>query len=875
MAYNIQLKRSAVAQKRPLSANMLPGEINLNINASSTGLFFANESDELVKVGPAHVGAAAPNVNPAGGAGHSLGEFWYDTSSSLLKIFNGTEFVAVESGEVRTVTGTGAISVDSTDAENPVISVASASTTTPGVVQLTDNTNSTSVVEALTANQGKVLQDQINSLSLSSNITLGGTFDPDTGLMVTVTVAGVASGFVVGEALPAPAPSNSEVFVISEGYSTAYTPTDGVEGEYHVGDWLLSDGSTYNFLNVGQHSNAATTDLAGIVELSTDAETQAGTATNVAVTPSTLQSKVSDSVSLDSSTTLASSKAVKDANDARISAEADLATDIASEQARAEAAEDVLTVGLADEVSRATAAETLNTQAISSEASRAQGAEQVLTTALAAEVTRATDAEQVNADAIAALETSSNGGVAAEQARAEAAEVANSQAIASEIARAEAAELANATSISDEQSRAETAEAANAALIAAEQTRATDAEAANALAAITAVNAEQTRAEAAELVNSDAIAAEQARAEAAEAALELAATDAVAVEQARAEAAEQANADAVAAEKVRAEAAEAVNAAAVATEKVRAETAEAANASDIATEQARATLAEQTNAAAVAAEKLRAETAEAGLQSQIVATNAAVAAETLRAQTAEAGLATDIAAEEVRATGAEDALDGRVSNIEENLNTPITTIFDGTPAAGMVVADGASPLADPGYQDGWYYTNEENEKINWYFYDGVSMPSTFGTASFYAVMTLNTTVSSAMPFFSIYSAPTGTNDAETWYKSRKHMHVADPSTLALGKKYLFVIGEDPQVHPELERVFLEQNTLGSEGTCDDAEALQFASLGTSSSLPENSTNFLAESLGSFTEEGGDAELQLRFRKASVAEIEAAFDFGTY
>ena len=859
MAYNIQLKRSAVAQKRPLSANMLPGEINLNINASSTGLFFANESDELVKVGPAHVGAAAPNVNPAGGAGHSLGEFWYDTSTSLLKIFNGTEFVAVESGEVRTVTGTGAISVDSTDAENPVISVASASTTTPGVVQLTDNTNSTSVVEALTANQGKVLQDQINSLSLSSNITLAGTFDPDTGLMVTVTVAGTAVGFVVGEALPAPAPGNSEAFVISEGYSTAYTPTDGVEGEYHVGDWLLSDGATWNFLNVGQHSNAATTDLAGIVELSTDTETQDGTSTNVAVTPSTLQSKVSDSVSLDSSTTLASSKAVKDANDARIAAEAALASDIASEQARAEAAEDVLTVGLADEISRATGAEALNTLAISSEASRAQGAEQVLTTALADEVTRATDAEQANADAIAALGTGSDAAIAAEQARAEAAEVANAQAIASEIARAEAAELANATSISDEQARAEAAEVVNADAIAAEETR-----------AIAAEDAEKARAEAAEQVNADAIAAEQARAEAAEAALELAATDAIEVEKLRAEAAEQVNADAIAAEQARAE-----GAAAVVTEKDRAEAAEQANADAIAAEEARATLAEQTNAAAVLAEKLRAELAEAGLQSQIVATNAAVDAEKLRAELAEAALASDIAAEEVRATDAEDALDSRVSNIEENLNTPITTIFDGTPAAAMLVADGASPLADPGYQDGWYYTNEENEKVNWYFYDGISMPSTFGTASFYAVMTLNTTVASAMPFFSVYSAPTGTNDAETWYKSRKHMHVADPSALAIGKKYLFVIGEDPQVHPELERVFLEQNLVSSVGTCDDAEALQFASLGTSSALPAGSTNFLAESLGSFTEEGGDVELQLRFRKASVAEIEAAFDFGTY
>ena len=60
---------------------------------------------------------------------------------------------------------------------------------------------------------------------------------------------------------------------------------------------------------------AATTSIAGVIELATDAETQTGSETNRAVTPASLQSKLSDSTSTTSSTTIASSTAVKAAYD--------------------------------------------------------------------------------------------------------------------------------------------------------------------------------------------------------------------------------------------------------------------------------------------------------------------------------------------------------------------------------------------------------------------------------------------------------------------------------------------------------------------------------------------------------------------------------
>ncbi len=192
------------------------------------------------------------------------------------------------------------------------ISVASASTSVPGIVQLNDTTASTSTTEALTANQGKSLQDQIDALAVVSNITLGGTFNASTGFVDSVTAQGTTAGLVVGNALPAPGVGNEEIFVIVDvqGTNGPNTPT-----LVHVGDWFLSDGTTWQFLNVGFAPGEATTASQGVVQLATNAEVQAGTDTSNAVVSSALQSKISDSISTTSCTTIASSTAVKCAYD--------------------------------------------------------------------------------------------------------------------------------------------------------------------------------------------------------------------------------------------------------------------------------------------------------------------------------------------------------------------------------------------------------------------------------------------------------------------------------------------------------------------------------------------------------------------------------
>ena len=433
MAVNILLKRSATASNRPTAAQAPIGSLVLNYDAATGGVYYQDSASGIVKVGSAQVSATAPNSTPAGSAGNSPGEFWYDTVNDLLKVWDGAAWQSAGApNAVTSVTGTSPITVDNTTPTTPVVGIDAASTTQPGAVQLNDTTNntsitqaatanavkltydyaatmlplaggtmtgvitfdaaqtfpitgiqdatgaqkgvvqigsnitvaagvisvadatsvlpgvvtvgsniqvaagsisvlssstsqpgvvqlndtvtSTSVTEALTANQGKNLQDQINTLVATSNLTLAGTINASNGNMITVTTAGAAANFTIGAAIPAAAPANDGYFAIVT-TAGSFTPPGGVLTAFNTGDWVLSNGSGYERLAVGFSGSAATTTTAGLVTLATDAEVQAGVNTTDAVTPSGLQSKLSDSTSTTSSTTIASSTAVKDAYD--------------------------------------------------------------------------------------------------------------------------------------------------------------------------------------------------------------------------------------------------------------------------------------------------------------------------------------------------------------------------------------------------------------------------------------------------------------------------------------------------------------------------------------------------------------------------------
>jgi len=166
------------------------------------------------------------------------------------------------------------------------LSILNATSSVPGVVTLTDNLTTNSSTTSLTAAQGFSLQNQISGLSIGSaaGLIFAGTFDAQNGIMITVTNEGVTGGFSEGGILPQPNTVNG-YFVIAT-TSGLYTPTGGaISYNTTQGDWFLSDGVAWTFLNVGFDAPSATTTTAGIVRLATTPETRTGTSTALAVTP--------------------------------------------------------------------------------------------------------------------------------------------------------------------------------------------------------------------------------------------------------------------------------------------------------------------------------------------------------------------------------------------------------------------------------------------------------------------------------------------------------------------------------------------------------------------------------------------------------------
>ena len=97
MAVQIQTRRSSVVNDRPFPTRLGAGELALNNNNVSPGLFFADDtaspSTGLIKVGPVHIGSTAPNTSAAGFTSSSKGETWLDTASTeIFKIFDGSSF---------------------------------------------------------------------------------------------------------------------------------------------------------------------------------------------------------------------------------------------------------------------------------------------------------------------------------------------------------------------------------------------------------------------------------------------------------------------------------------------------------------------------------------------------------------------------------------------------------------------------------------------------------------------------------------------------------------------------------------------------------------------------------------------------------------
>ena len=194
--------RSSTTNKRPTASGLAEGQLALNTASGTPALFFKDNGGTVVKVGPAHVGSAAPNASPAGSAGNSLGELWVDDSSAVvgLKYYSGSAFVNL---------------------------TPSGSATVPGLVELATNAETQTGTDAGRAVTPASLQSK---LSDSTSTTSSTTIASATAVKAAYDLANAAlpksGGSVTGELLIAP--SGSLVFEGStdDGFETTLAVTN-------------------------------------------------------------------------------------------------------------------------------------------------------------------------------------------------------------------------------------------------------------------------------------------------------------------------------------------------------------------------------------------------------------------------------------------------------------------------------------------------------------------------------------------------------------------------------------------------------------------------------------------------------------------------
>jgi hypothetical protein len=107
MASTVKHLRSSTASKRPTASGLAEGQLAINTASGTPGLFLKNSAGAVVKVGPVHVGASAPNAVPAGSAGNSTGELWVNNSATIhgLNYYTGSAFVNLTPSGTAAVAG--------------------------------------------------------------------------------------------------------------------------------------------------------------------------------------------------------------------------------------------------------------------------------------------------------------------------------------------------------------------------------------------------------------------------------------------------------------------------------------------------------------------------------------------------------------------------------------------------------------------------------------------------------------------------------------------------------------------------------------------------------------------------------------------------
>lgn len=140
-------------------------------------------------------------------------------------------------------------------------------------------------------------------------------------------------------------------------------------------------------------------------------------------------------------------------------------------------------------------------------------------------------------------------------------------------------------------------------------------------------------------------------------------------------------------------------------------------------------------------------------------------------------------------------------------------LLDSSAATAVLTDSTITPEVDPEGRGGWCFANSvAGTKYNLYYFNGAEEPLALGdVSSVYSKMYIDQKPdNSVMPFFQIYTKPTGVGDAGPFYHSRiTYEYDASDGVVGIGESMIFyAINEPKKAWSERKMQFTSKSVLG-------------------------------------------------------------------
>ena len=200
------------------------------------------------------------------------------------------------------------------------------------------------------------------------------------------------------------------------------------------------------------------------------------------------------------------------------------------------------------------------------------------------------------------------------------------------------------------------------------------------------------------------------------------------------------------------------------------------------------------------------------------------------------------------ATPVECSGDGQLNIIENKMTNNI--LLTSPSGVGFYADTMPIPTTDTNNSPGWLFTKTAGtEKFNYYCYSQGSKPITLGhLRSVHFSGAVDNYVSNAsVPFFVVYTKPTGVGDAGLWYHSKVAYAISNVADIQLGELCYFYGGEKPtDITSSYRHIFL--NNIIIEGDALPAEEILYMSVHSDSGAADT-TKILISDMGFETNNG--------------------------